>query len=203
MKKIILTIFFILLSINVYSQSIEDITSAGLKFFLNSDKARYLSNDQRTGLSILENLLERQGERNYELEKTREGKTSININGNTQQVQILPGSDGGIYLVANNIVYPIDAATIKAIKNYSSPNNNYQQYNEKVYEGEYYYRTTISDLEDKVNLWNTPYENPRSLYVVPKNSIIYVLGAYDEDYYDVYVDGYRGYIFRLYLKRQR
>lgn len=119
---------FLLLSANTFSQSFKDITAAGLDFFLKSDKSRYLSNDQKTGLSILENLLRKQGDRDFELELTREGRTVINMNGVNQEVKILPGSDGGLFLVTGDKVYPINQETMNEIKGYSTSTKDYSAF---------------------------------------------------------------------------
>ena len=124
MKKFILLIVLLFLSTNIFSQSWKDITAAGLDFFLKSDKARYLSNDQKTGLSILGNLLSKQGDRDFQLELTRKGRTTINVNGVSQEVKILPGSGGGLYLVTGDKVYPINGETINKIRLLSSNNQN-------------------------------------------------------------------------------
>lgn len=128
MKKYFFILFYLLLSVNVFSQSLKDITAAGINFFLNSDKARYLSHDQRTGLSILKNLLKKQSDREHEINVAREQGTHINIAGVTQEIKILPGSDGGFYLVTNDKVYPITGELLRQIRGYSSGESNQVNY---------------------------------------------------------------------------
>ena len=130
MKKLSLVFVLIifLTPLTIYSQSLEDITSSGLKFFLNSNKSRNLSNDQRTGLSILESLMRKQGNRNHELDVANAGKTQVNLGGTVQEIKILPGSDGGFYLVTKDKVYRIDGALLNQVRgnsNFNLGNINY------------------------------------------------------------------------------
>lgn len=114
MKKILNIIFIISLFSVSYSQNMEDIGAGVIDFLLrNPQTANRIDRSQSIALDIIGDLLRVEGDRKHQLEYASSGRNQITINtGNSNQAQFVRTVEDSIYLLVNDVIYPISQGLI-------------------------------------------------------------------------------------------
>jgi hypothetical protein len=148
MQRLFPFLLFSLISINLLSQSLENIGAGFLDFMTRNPKtANKMKPEQAIALDIISDLLKTEGQRKHELKYASAGRNQITVNtSNGGQVQFVRDDQGNIYFLSNGIVYRVsDDLKNQAIGINPKPNvdnspkdpkNNTIDYNK--IKGEYY-----------------------------------------------------------------
>jgi len=116
MKKIILTLLIIGIIQYSFSQGLETVGAGVIDFLLsNPSTANRMSNTDAAALNVIGNLLSTAGKRKHDINVANASASNqqIILNDNTgRQAKIVLDPNGNVYVLYNNIIYPINKSIV-------------------------------------------------------------------------------------------
>lgn len=110
-RPTLLAALFSLSLSTAFSQKLEEVGAGVINFLLRNPKtANKMKTEEKIALDIISDLLKTEGQRKHELEYAASGRSQITINsGDGRQAKFVRNQNGDIYLLIDNIIYPIAA----------------------------------------------------------------------------------------------